>query len=596
MPPAPRPRPSPLDDHRPPSRPAGHAPPDILRPLDGEPVVHKTGFQAFADGTLDATLRQWPCDTVILAGLHLHACVRAAALECLERGYQVLVAEDAVASNDLTHAAATQRWLADRCIRFEPVTSLLAVLDGAAPRAWVHRAPHRTDPVLFEVANAGAGDIADAVAVAQNAGRDWRRTPLSRRRELLGRVAERLEAEAAALAEQMVVEIGKPRTQALEEVHRAALSIRDVIRRAAGQAAPGAQAAGMVRHLPLGVVALITPWNNPLAIALGKIAPALVYGNTVVWKPAPAGTRIAQVVLRLLEEAGVGPRTVSLLMGDQAVARQLAASAGVEAVTVTGSIQAGYAMQDICARRMVPLQAELSGNNAALVWEDADLGHAVEQIAWGAFAFAGQRCTANRRVIVPAGQFETILQRLAAAGNRLAWGNPSDEATVIGPVIHAARRDEIAALVADAQTGGAVERVVLLHDDRAGQPWVKAGAYARPAILCCDRPEHPLVQEETMGPVLVVQRADDFEQALALCNGVRHGLVAALFSRSPERRRQFAERVQAGVLKFNAATAGVDATLPFGGWKASGIGPPEHGEGDRLFYTRIQTVYGDGEV
>jgi acyl-CoA reductase-like NAD-dependent aldehyde dehydrogenase len=121
---------------------------------------------------------------------------------------------------------------------------------------------------------------------------------------------------------------------------------------------------------------------------------------------------------------------------------------------------------------------------------------------------------------------------------------------------------------------------------------VKQGAYAQPVIVCCDQPSHPLVQEETMSPLLVVQRAEDFEQALALCNGVRHGLVAALFGGSSELQRRFLAEAQAGILKLNRATAGADASLPFGGWKASGIGPPEHGEGDRHFYTRMQAVYG----
>ncbi len=574
----------------------GHMPPEALRPLAEERVVHKTGFQAFTDGTLEAALQGLGCDTVILAGVHLHACVRAVALECLERDCQILVAADAVGSNDMTHAAATQRWLSDRCITFEPVASVLAALDGDPSCACVHRSPHCTDQVLFEVPNAGVGDVAAAVAAAQEAGRNWRRTPAPIRQELLARVTVRLSAAARALAEQMAIEIGKPLTQGLEEVHRAVVSVRDVIRRAAAEQTHTREPAGTLRRLPLGVVAIITPWNNPLAIALGKIAPALVYGNTVVWKPAPAGTRIAQVVLRLLEESGIPHRTVSLLTGNQTVARQLAASAGVDAVTVTGSIQTGYAMQDICATRMVPLQAELSGNNAAVVWEDADLAHAVEQVTWGAFAFAGQRCTANRRVIVPAALFQPLMEGFEAAGNRLAWGNPSDGTTVIGPVIHAVKRDEIAAQVDGIRTSGAAHRVVLLQGSQADQPWVKAGAYARPAIVCCDQPDNPLVQEETMGPMLVVQRADDFEQAMELCNGVRHGLVCALFSASPQRHRQFAEVAKAGVLKFNASTAGVDATLPFGGWKASGIGPPEHGEGDHLFYTRIQAVYGNREV
>jgi acyl-CoA reductase-like NAD-dependent aldehyde dehydrogenase len=171
-----------------------------------------------------------------------------------------------------------------------------------------------------------------------------------------------------------------------------------------------------------------------------------------------------------------------------------------------------------------------------------------------------------------------------------------EEGTEIGPVIDVAKRDEVAAMVARAQADSGACRVLRLHENRAGQSWTKAGAYAQPAVICCDQPDHPLVQEETMGPLLVAQQAEDFEQALALCNGVRHGLVSALFSASRDRQRRFLAEAQAGVLKLNTSTAGVDATLPFGGWKASGIGPPEHGEGDRLFYTRWQAVYGAAEV
>jgi acyl-CoA reductase-like NAD-dependent aldehyde dehydrogenase len=159
-------------------------------------------------------------------------------------------------------------------------------------------------------------------------------------------------------------------------------------------------------------------------------------------------------------------------------------------------------------------------------------------------------------------------------------------------VIHAGKRDEHVALIHDSKNSGAAHRIELLFEKRANESWVKAGAYAQPAIVCCDRPENPLVQEETMSPLLVVQRADDFDHALKLCNGVRHGLVAALFSHSPELQQKFLAEARAGILKFNSATAGVDVSLPFGGWKASGLGPPEHGGGDRLFYTRMQAVYG----
>jgi acyl-CoA reductase-like NAD-dependent aldehyde dehydrogenase len=287
---------------------------------------------------------------------------------------------------------------------------------------------------------------------------------------------------------------------------------------------------------------------------------------------------------------------VQLLTGDHTTAQQLAAQKNVDAVTFTGSSLAGYSVQEICARRAVPLQAELSGNNAALVWDDTDLRHAAEQVAWGAFAFAGQRCTANRRVIVHEACFEDFLRELKAASEHLIWGDPLEEATDIGPVIDLARRDETAALVASAQAGGVVHYVELLQRTRTQEPWVNTGAYAQPVIVGCDQPDHPLVQEETMSPLLVMQRAENFEHALTLCNGVRHGLVASLFSNTRELQQRFLEEARAGILKFNVSTAGVDVSLPFGGWKASGIGPPEHGEGDRLFYTHIQAVYGGDDA
>ena len=569
----------------------GHKPPAGLQPRSDETVVHKTGFNGFAGGELDAALKKINCDTVILAGLHLHACVRTAAVDSLERGLQVFIAEDAVASNDPVHAAATRRWLAERCVEFISSSAILARLDGGKTSVLVHHSPRATRKKLFEAPIASVKEIAAATLSAQNAWEKWRQTKFSTRREILEKVARRLDAAAPKLARQMAVEIGKPVTHGLEEVRRAAANVHDVIRRATEFEFQKREAAGLVRHQPLGVAALISPWNNPVAIPIGKIAPALIYGNTVVWKPSPAATKISEAVLKLLRECGVPRGAVQLLTGDHTTAQQLAADEHVDAVTLTGSAQAGFAVQEICARRTVPLQAELSGNNAAIVWDDADLKLAAKQIARGAFGFAGQRCTANRRVIVPEKLSGKFLRELKIATEKLNWGDPLEKTTDIGPVIHTGKRDELAALISAAQSSGAARHVEFFFTKRAKASWVKAGAYAQPAIVCCDDPNHPLVQEETMSPLLVVQRAKNFDHALELCNGVRHGLVAALFSHSRARQKKFLTEAQAGMLKLNSSTAGADITLPFGGWKSSGLGPPEHGEGDRLFYTKIQTVY-----
>ena len=570
---------------------AGHKTPESLRPLKSEAVIHKTVFNAFANPKLDAVLKKMNCDAVILTGLHLHACVRAVATESLERDLQVFIAEDAVASNDPIHAAATRRWLAERCVRFDSTGEILAQLDGEEKPALIHRSPRETKKILFKVPIAGADEIVATTLSAQNAWRKWRQTKFASCLEIFENVAVRLDASAPKLARQMAVEIGKPVSHGLEEVRRAVGNIRDVIRRAAAFAFQKSEPAGIIRREPLGVVALISPWNNPVAIPVGKITPALIYGNAVVWKPAPAATKISEVVLKLLRECGVPRGAVQLLTGNHASAQQLAADENVDAVTLTGSAQAGFAIQEICARRVVPLQAELSGNNAAIVWDDADLKTAAKQIAWGAFGFAGQRCTANRRVIVPEKLFGKFLRELKIAAERLNWGDPLEKTTDIGPVIHAGKRDEQLELISAAQNSGAARRIEFLFGNRAKENWVKAGAYAQPVIVCCDEPNHPLVQEETMSPLLVVQRAENFGHALKLCNGVRHGLVAALFSNSRELQKKFLAEAQAGMLKLNSSTAGADVTLPFGGWKTSGIGPPEHGEGDPLFYTKIQTVY-----
>jgi acyl-CoA reductase-like NAD-dependent aldehyde dehydrogenase/nicotinamidase-related amidase len=570
----------------------GHETPEPLRPLPDEAIIHKTGFNAYASGELEKTLRALGCDSVLLAGLHQHACVRTAAAESLERNLGVYIASDAVGSNDPIHSASTGHWLIDRGVNFTPTNSLIQLFEGVRSKKWSHRSPARTAEILFEVTNSDANEVNSAASAARSARTQWRQKPLPERQQFFETLAQRLEAATDELARQLALEIGKPIRHAREEIRRAAANIRDVNRRAAILAQPKHEPAGRVRHEPLGVVGIISAWNNPVAIPLGKIAPALVYGNAVVWKPAPAATRISETLMRLFREANLPAGIVQMLCGDHTTARSVATCDDVDAVTLTGSLAAGHAIGEICARRVIPLQAELSGNNAAIVWDDAGLASAAAQIAWGAFAFGGQRCTANRRAIVHTKHFDEFVRELEAATAKLPWGDPLDEKTEIGPLINTAKRNELDSLIAAAEADGVSHRLARPHSKLAAEPWVKTGAYAQPVIACCDQPQHALVQEETMSPLLVVQRADDFEHALRLCTGVRHGLIASLFSKDQELQKKFLTEVRAGILKLNSSTAGVDVTLPFGGWKASGLGPPEHGDGDFQFYTRAQAVYG----
>jgi acyl-CoA reductase-like NAD-dependent aldehyde dehydrogenase len=258
-------------------------------------------------------------------------------------------------------------------------------------------------------------------------------------------------------------------------------------------------------------------------------------------------------------------------------------------VTFTGSSGAGVAAQVLCARRRIPFQGELGGNNAAIVWSDADLEQAATLLALGGFGNAGQRCTATRRVIVDrqcAARFFEFFQQ-AVAG--LKWGDPLDPLTQVGPVISRRAMRRIAGVIDRAREAGAT--ICVPHDSETHPRSGTNGFYVPPTIIRCHDPTSEIVQEETFGPVVVLQEAAAWDEALALCNGVSQGLVASLFSESKNRQESFLAESRAGMLRINGPTAGASAGAPFGGWKASGIGPAEHGPADVEFYTRWQTIY-----
>ncbi|MFY9550701.1 MAG: aldehyde dehydrogenase family protein, partial [Thermoanaerobaculia bacterium] len=387
---------------------AGHEPPQSLKPGETERIVDKTDFSAFSTGELDRIVSAIQPDTLIVAGVHLHGCVRATVLDAYTRRLEVLVAEDAVGSDDPIHAAITERYLEGRAAHFVPVEAILrrcetppsvpaaqgerlpaAVIGGRELRPTalpeiVHLAPRRRDRRLFSVPSAGRAEAFAAVSTACEALHGWASAGFAARAACLARLAERLESEAEPLAREMAEEVGKPLEMGRAEVQRSAGLLRSIA--AAEETTPMLCGPNSrARRRPLGVVAVVTPWNNPIAIPIGKIAPALAFSNVVIWKPAPAATRIALHLLALLRQAGVPSGVVGLLAGDRATAGALMRTAGIEGVSISGSSRAGWAAQEICAARRIPLQAELGGNNAAIVWQGADLPRAATLIARGAF-------------------------------------------------------------------------------------------------------------------------------------------------------------------------------------------------------------------
>ena len=599
----------------------GHAVPDQVQPAAGEYIHHKCSYSAFVDESLAAHLRQERVGRVVLAGVHLRACVRATAVDAYQHQFEVWFAEDAVGDDDPLHGAVSRRYLADRVGRFLPIDDILCavesearqspgadggnsprlpaliadgqVVDGRGLEAAAHVSPCAPARPLWEVPLCRTEQVALATKAARRAVNEINNCPPAQRSAWIGGLAARLEAATQALAQQIAVETGKPIGDARQELAFALELVRSATRTASAASSPEEGRGWKLVRRPLGVVAVVTPWNNPVAIPLGKIVPALLYGNAVVWKPALPGAGLAAALHRLLLEAGLPPGAVTLIQGDRTTAEQLIDHPHVDAATLTGSSSAGYSAQANCARRRIPFQGELGGNNAAIVWTDTDLGDAAKQIARAGFGSAGQRCTANRRVVVAADVHRDFLDALCAATREMPWGDPLNEATRIGPVISKAARRSIGQAVERAVAEGA--EVVVPHG--AGSETtdlLERGWYYPPTLVLRDDPAAEIVQEETFGPVVVVQRASNWREALMLCNGVRQGLVASLFSNSEARQEEFLSEARAGIVKINAATAGAAGDAPFGGWKDSGVGPPEHGTADLEFYTRRQTLYRSG--
>jgi len=587
--------------------------PEPLRPLEGEPVCPKRFFSAFGCEALEETLRRAGIDVLIVAGLYLHGCVRSTVLDAYERGYEVWVAEDAVGSTEPEQAEAARDFLAPRAASFLDTRGVLARLGKAAPPptrdagkrvpmahvagAWVaggerrvveRRNPSRWGEVLAHVPVASAADVRGAAEAASASRAGWCAEPAGRRCEVLLEWGRRLEKRAEELAALLAVEIGKPLCDARNEIRMGVEFIRGAARRPPED--PGARArpgAGIVvREHGRGLVGLVTPWNNPIAIPVGKLAPALAFGNAALWKPALEAPRAAMAVVELLAEAGATPGIVSLVFGEEETARAVVDEPLVKAVSLTGSLATGRSVRARCARLGKPLQAELGGNNAAIVLGDFDFQPHLRALALSAFSFAGQRCTAIRRFIVERAALGAFQSGLVQAVESLRIGDPLEESTDLGPLVSRAHRERVAWALSEAVAAGA-----RLACGGGEPPGLEPGCWLAPAVLLDARPDSRVAREETFGPLALVLAVDDLEEAIAVANGVEQGLVAALCAGSASSRKRLEEAVEAGILKLSPGPLAVDPDAPFGGWKSSSDGPPEHGVWDRHFYAKAQAVY-----
>jgi acyl-CoA reductase-like NAD-dependent aldehyde dehydrogenase/nicotinamidase-related amidase len=534
----------------------GSLPPAPLAPSDGEPLFFKRFFSPFENLGLLAWLKERQVTTLVVAGLYTHACVRAAALDAYARGLRVVIPHDGVATTDVLHGEITREYLSTHGVAFAPIAGILGALgEGRATADDEHATVKRTSRAAAE----------------------WCLTPPERRVDLLRRWRAILAERRDQIIAGMIDEIAKPLGDAREEFDRALAHID-----AAAELAlrDGEAVADGVRVLyrPVGCVALITPWNNPLAIPAGKIAPALAFGNTIVWKPSPHATRTARALLACLDDTGGLPDDVVMLVeGGGETARRLILDDAIDAVSLTGGVASGQIATALCAIGRKPLQAELGGNNAHVVLAGADHAAVAGQLVRAAFGFSGQRCTAVRRVIAVESVYGDFLAAFVDAAERLPVGKPDRPDTIIGPVLDPER---VQCLVDRAIAEGA--RLV------AGGR--RHAAIFLPTILECDDPGLDIVQHESFAPIVVMLKARDASDALRLANAVPQGLLAGVSGGTSQERQAFLDRIAAGIVRMGGPPR-IDASAPFGGWKASGCGCPEHGRWDREFYARPQAVY-----
>ena len=416
--------------------------------------------------------------------------------------------------------------------------------------------------------------------------------PIHQRGAVLLEAAAVVERHAEAWGLELAIEEGKTKAEGVGEVRRAAQILRyfgNEGDRQAGEifASPRAGEQILVTRKPIGVVAMITPFNFPIAIPAWKIAPALVYGNTVVWKPATTVPLLAIRLAEALTSAGLPPGVLNLVIGDSPIGEALVEHPDIAAISFTGSTAVGRRIAASAAARGVPVQAEMGGKNAAVVLDDADIELALEQVMLGAFRSTGQKCTATSRLIVTDGIADRFLGELATRAAALAVGDPTEDTTQMGPVITGAAQRNIYAGIGTAM---AQDAEVLA----GGEPYFKGllaeGFFVAPTVLELTAPAD-IWAEELFGPVLAARRAADTDEAFALANDTEFGLSAAIFTQDLTRALHAIQHVDVGVLHINSESAGADPHVPFGGAKKSGLGPKEQGTAAREFFTHTTTVY-----
>lgn len=466
-------------------------------------------------------------------------------------------------------------------------------VDGGRGRWYDVHNPADARQVVARVPAMDGGDIARALESAAEGARRWRSTSIVERGEILRRAAVLIRERLDEIARDVTLEMGKLIGEARGETAKAADFLEYYAgfgRRPIGEVLPDGRLGAEARTIrePRGVVLAITPWNDPVITPARKLCPALIAGNAVVLKPAPESPLSALHLARALHDAGLPAGVLNVVTGpDDEVARGLVGSDGVQALTFTGSTAVGLSLQKALAGRNLVLQTEMGGKNAAVVLADADPKLVIEALLAGAYAQAGQRCTATSRVLVQATGYEELVERFAARAREIRVGPGLSETSQMGPLVAESRLDGVLASLESARGIGAevLAGGRRLRDDGLGHGW-----FMGPTVVGEAEPRSELWRDELFAPVVAFTSVEDLDRAIEIVNSSAYGLSAAIFTRDLEASHRFADRVDVGCVSVNLPTAGWDVQMPFGGFKQSGSGFKEQGENALEFYSRVKTI------
>ena len=467
--------------------------------------------------------------------------------------------------------------------------------DAASGEAFEDLDP-ATGAVIATATRSAKADVDRAVDAARRAADAWRLQPAPKRGEILYRAGEIMLKRKDELAREMTIEMGKVLAEAKGDVQEGidmTYYTAGEGRRQFGDVVPAElpnKWAMSMRH-PLGVVAAITPWNFPFAIPTWKIMPALVLGNTVVFKPASFTPMLAVRLVEILEEAGLPKGVLNLVLGPGgSLGDALVTHPGVDLVSFTGSSDVGAHICEIAGKLLKRVSCELGGKNAIVVLDDADVDLSLEGIVWSAFGTSGQRCTAASRVITHRGVSNEVIDKLVGRTKKLKMGHGLDAGTDLGPVISAEAQQKIHGYIGVAEKEGATVAAGgrIPTDGALGK-----GFFHEPTVLIDVKPNMRVAQEEIFGPVTAVIEVKDIDEAIRVLNSTKYGLSCSVYTRNVNNAFRFMRDAETGLVYVNAGTIGAEIQLPFGGMKSTGNGHREAGRAALDAYSEWKSIYID---